>query len=266
MNELMLKMDLEGMQSIASNLEEVKAGLNEMVAVFKDYRVTAENLAESKKTLADLRKAETALEDERKRVKKAWQKPYEEWEKQYRLAIAPLEDTIDRMAKGVSAVTSADDEKRVIGRRGFIDSLLTPINIHNRVAIKPDQIWIDSWKNKSVSDERFTAECTDRIQQVMKDLAFLKDKDRAVILKYTETLDLTSALEFEKSLEEAPAPENAPAADEGPSYEFTFREGVPQGADNEIVVMTRSFRAERWKLSMMFQIAKTLGIKMKMEK
>lgn len=264
MNELMLKMDLEGMQRIASNLDDIKLGLEEMVAVFKEYRVTPENYAESKKTLADLRKAETALEDERKRLKKAWQKPYEEWEKQYKIAIAPLQETIAKMADGVRVITEEDDNKRLIGRRGFIDSLLKPLNLNSRVHIEVDQIWNDSWKNKSVSDKAFTDECTARIQQVMKDLAFLSGKDRAVILKYSETLDLTAALEYEKSLSE-PAAEAA-SDNAGPSFEFSFKEGIPQGSDNETVVMTRSFRAERWKLSIMFQIAKQLGIKMKIEK
>lgn len=268
MNELTLKMDLEGMQTIASNLEEVRQGLIEMTAVFKDYRVTPENLQESKKTLADLRKAETALEDERKRVKKAWQKPYEDWEKQYKLAIVPLQYVIDQMAKGVSDITSADDEKRRIGRIGFIDSLLKPMNIHNRVVIKPEQIWIDSWKNKSVSDERFTEESTARIQQIMKDLAFLQDKDRAVILKYTETLSLTEALDYEKTLKDfptAPAEDTAaPASDNaGPSYEFSYKEGTPAEDEKEVVVFTRTFRAPKWKMNIMMSIAKAMGIQMK---
>lgn len=266
MNELELKMEMEGMQTIASNLEEVKAGLKEMVAVFQNYRVTAENLAESKKTLADLRKAETALEDERKRVKKAWQKPYEEWEKQYKLAIAPLEDTIDRMAKGVNAIASADDEKRRIGRLGFIDSLLKPMNIHNRVVIKPEQIWNDSWKNKSVSDERFTEESTARIQQIMKDLAFLAGKDRAVLLKYAETLSLAEALDYEKNLHQGEEEKEAADYTARPAYEFSFKEGTPDEADKKIVIFTRTFRAPKWKMEIMMAVAKALQVQMKIEK
>ena len=277
MEELELKMNINGEQSIASNLDGIKKGLEDMVAVFKDYRVSEGNISESKKTLADLRKAEKALEDERKRLKSIWQKPYAEWEKLYEDAISPLEETIGRIADGVSAIDKSEEEKRIIGRRGFLETLLAPINAKNGVNIRVDQIWESSWKNKSLDDKKFTLEATEKIGEIMRGFAALRNRDKAVRLRFSETLDLADAFQFESALEAVPECEeiaepgdeksDAPLAPPGekpyPSFTFTFKENYPPEDAKEVLIITRTFKGAKWKLAFLFDIAKRMGVFMK---
>lgn len=262
--EVAVRIDLEGMQNIRSNLLDVKKGLTEMVAPLENYEVTEENLAEAKQKVADLRKAEKALEDERKRCKTQWLKPYEDWEVMYKDTLQPLRDAIARISNMAFGIEKEAEIKRVVGRKGFIESLLNPVNESFGISITPERIWDEKWRLKSTSDKTFTTESTDRMQQIMKDLAFLAGKDRAVIMRYAETLSLTDTLEYEKKLNEPVAPAEEEAA--APSYSFSFQENSPDEKDKEILTVNAAFRAERWKVNMLMKIAAELGMKMKVSK
>lgn len=265
--EVAVRIDLEGIQNIRSNLLDVKRGLAEMVAPLMSYEVTEDNLADAKQKVADLRKAEKALEDERKRCKAQWLRPYEEWEAMYKDTLQPLRDTITRIASEASSIEKEAEDKRVIGRKGFIETLLNPVNEGFGIELPLERIWEEKWRLKSTSDKAFTAESTAKVQQIMKDLAFLAGKDRAVIMRYAETLSLTDTLEYEKALN-APEPiADAEAAGTiAPSFRFSFQENSPEEKDKEILTVNASFRAERWKVNMLMKVAAELGMKMKVSR
>lgn len=273
---LAVRISLQGMQSVESNLSEIRESLERMIAPFRGYHVTEENLQESKSTLANLRKAETALEDERKRCRKEWEKPYKDWEARYKEAIEPLQGVIALMSNEVYGIEAEAECKRIIGRKGFIETLLAPINEQYGLRISTDQIWEQKWKLKGTSDKAFTMESTARVQQVMQDLAAIADKDRAVIMRYAERLSLPEALSYEKELnapvvireeaEPASAPDPEPEMESRripPVYRFEFSENSPAEEQREVIVVSADFRAERWKLNALMDVARQLGIRMR---
>ena len=74
--------------TITSNLDAVEASIKTYVADYEHYVVSEESVKDSKSLLADLRKQQKALDDERKQIKREWNAPFNEFEKKAKEVIA----------------------------------------------------------------------------------------------------------------------------------------------------------------------------------
>lgn len=99
MQELQLKVTQAQVEII--DREKFEQNINEVVAKYQNYAVTAGTIKDDKQVLADLRKLKKQLSDERIKVKKELSKPADDIDGYIKRASKPLDDTIDKIATDV---------------------------------------------------------------------------------------------------------------------------------------------------------------------
>lgn len=81
--------------------EKFEQNINEVVAKYQNYVVTASTIKDDKKVLADLRKLSKQISDERIKIKKELSKSADEFDEYIKETEKPLIDTIFKIAKDV---------------------------------------------------------------------------------------------------------------------------------------------------------------------
>ncbi|HES2605188.1 DUF1351 domain-containing protein [Streptococcus pyogenes] len=99
MQELQVKVTQAQVEII--DREKFEQNINEVVAKYQNYAVTAGTIKDDKQVLADLRKLKKQLSDERIKVKKELSKPADDIDGYIKQASKPLDDTIDKIATDV---------------------------------------------------------------------------------------------------------------------------------------------------------------------
>ena len=81
--------------------EKFEQNINEVVAKYQNYVVTASTIKDDKKVLADLRKLSKQISDERIKIKRELSKSADEFDEYIKATEKPLSDTIFKIAKDV---------------------------------------------------------------------------------------------------------------------------------------------------------------------
>lgn len=81
--------------------EKFEQNINEVVAKYQNYVVTASTIKDDKKVLADLRKLSKQISDERIKIKRELSKSADEFDEYIKATEKPLTDTISKIAKDV---------------------------------------------------------------------------------------------------------------------------------------------------------------------
>lgn len=108
--------------SIEDNLDAVEASVRSYIEDYTNYVVSEDTVKDSKSLLADIRKQQKALDDERKKIKKEWNAPFDAFEKRAKKVISLYDQPImlinnqllkfeeDRKAKRKEDITSIYNE------------------------------------------------------------------------------------------------------------------------------------------------------------
>lgn len=99
MQELQVKVTQAQVEII--DREKFERNINEVVAKYQNYVVTASTIKDDKKVLADLRKLSKQISEERIKIKKELSKSADEFDEYIKMAEKPLADTIFKIAKDV---------------------------------------------------------------------------------------------------------------------------------------------------------------------
>lgn len=99
MQELQVKVTQAQVEII--DREKFEQNINEVITKYQNYTVTAATIKDDKQTLADLRKLDKQVSDERIRNKKVLSEPADEFDKYVKNAIQPLKDIITKIASDV---------------------------------------------------------------------------------------------------------------------------------------------------------------------
>lgn len=105
--------------TIEENLEEVEKSVRAYCDQYKGIVVREEDIPETKKLLAEIRKEKDALDTQRKDIKKAWNKPYDAFEKKVKVLLGIYDDTIVE----INAQLKEYEEKRVAEKKTGIADL-----------------------------------------------------------------------------------------------------------------------------------------------
>lgn len=81
--------------------EKFEQNINEVVAKYENYTVTAGTIKEDKQVLADLRKLKKQISDERIKIKRELSQSADEFDDYIKTTGKPLDDTIDKIATDV---------------------------------------------------------------------------------------------------------------------------------------------------------------------
>lgn len=204
------------------------------------HAVSASNLPEAKDTLAKLRKLDKALEDERKRIKKEWLKPYEEFEATYKCKKEALTRAITTLASDVSDVERDIDNYKRNGLTLNIQKDADAMRVGLGDLVKDNaalwsRVWSESYLNKTMSSTKVCESYRTALRDIMTELETIDaSEDREKLLQaYYRLGNLTLALaevqrfkELEKkfkakSLETQTTPESQveePKKEEGFTY------------------------------------------------
>lgn len=95
MQELQVKITQAQVEII--DREKFEQNINEVVTKYKNYTITASTIKDDKQVLANLRKLDKQVSDERIRNKKLLSEPADEFDKYIKQAIQPLKDIIEKI-------------------------------------------------------------------------------------------------------------------------------------------------------------------------
>nr|DAM94143.1 MAG TPA: Protein of unknown function (DUF1351) [Caudoviricetes sp.] len=99
MQELQVKITQAQVEII--DREKFEQNINEVVTKYQNYTVTASTIKDDKQVLANLRKLDKQVSDERIRNKKLLSEPADEFDKYIKQAIQPLKDIIEKIDEDV---------------------------------------------------------------------------------------------------------------------------------------------------------------------
>lgn len=204
MMELILKTPIEDLipKLIEFNNTEIISQLKPQLENYKNTTYTEEQLPQAKADRATLNKFKDAIEDERKRIKKVYLVPYEQFEGQ----VKEITALIDESTKTIDSQVKAFEEQRKLDKKLKIVEFWNQ-NIGNLAElINIENVFSDQWLNTTYSMKKVQEDITAFIGKVNQDLGVITSLGfkQETHLKdyYLRTFDLTATLQEKTRLEE----------------------------------------------------------------
>lgn len=179
------------LSEIQWNYEEVKAWVASRVEEYKNIAYTEDAVKDMKQDRAELNKAKTAIENERKRIKKLCMEPYERFERQVKEVTGLIDEPIGLIDGQLKEI----EEKRRQQKQKDIEELFETIGFQDFIVL--ERIMDPKWLNATVS--------LGKIEEQMKNILFKVGTEVATISSlpefsfealeiYKKTLDLNQAI------------------------------------------------------------------------
>lgn len=118
MQELQVKVTQAQVEIV--DRDKFEQNINEVVTKYQNYTVTAATIKDDKQTLADLRKLDKQVSDERIRNKKVLSEPADKFDKYIKNAIQPLKDIITKIASDVKEFEEHQKAVRIDTVKGYL--------------------------------------------------------------------------------------------------------------------------------------------------
>lgn len=131
MQELQVKITQAQVEII--DREKFEQNINEVVTKYQNYTVTASTIKDDKQVLANLRKLDKQVSDERIRNKKLLSEPADEFDKYIKQAIQPLKDIIDKIDTDVKEFETHQKMVRLDTVKAYISNKSAEYMIDPRV-------------------------------------------------------------------------------------------------------------------------------------
>lgn len=185
------------LEEIKWNNEELKAEVAAKVKEYEGLVYTPDQMKEAKKDRADLRKFRTALEDERKRIKKKCMEPYDRFEEQVKEVIALVDQPIRMIDEQIKEQEEIEKQEK----RKEIEQVFKEIGF--QPFVKLEQIFDSKWLNKSVSLASIREEMQSRMFRIGEEVITINALPAfsfEAMEVYKDTLDINRAVTEGKRL------------------------------------------------------------------
>jgi len=201
--DFQIKTDLSVLPKVIEfNHEELKKFLIEKTSKYNSLVVTEDNIKSAKEDKAKLNKFKTAIEDERKRIKKQCLQPYEEFERKCKEIVALIDEPIISIDTQIKAFDDEEKERKYKALQQYFDDnakeLLGIITL--------EQIINPKWANKGERLLDLTQEIYDKLDKIRQDLKVIGDLKSPYESQmkdiYLKTFDVSKALAEQSRLEE----------------------------------------------------------------
>ena len=183
--------------SVDENINQVHEQVKSWLASFPTdlSNCTESDIASMKSNCASLRSGKKTIEEERKRIKKEYLKPLDEFEEK----VKPITAEID---KAIDLYKSKLDEYEVIRCDTKRKQITEWWNAHRNPMMKPDisLVWDDRYLNKTGIGESWQKDLQSKIEKIDADLSVIGsmnsnlDQLNFVSARYSEHLDLSRAI------------------------------------------------------------------------
>ena len=194
-NELIIKFTTAP-GTVDENIASVKSQVESWLEDFNDLEnMTDDQIPELKKRLADLRKGKTIIEDERKRIKKEYLNPLDDFEKKVKTITVQIDDCISTGKKRLDEYQIRKDAEK----KAMIEAWW---NQHKPIPMMSfDAVWQESFLNKTGDGSKWEQILTDKIQKIENDLKLIavdiqNDLERGNFISadYMQTLDYMTSV------------------------------------------------------------------------
>ena len=183
--------------TVDENINQVHEQVRSWLASFPTdlSNCTESDIASMKSNCASLRSGKKTIEEERKRIKKEYLKPLDEFEAK----VKPITVEID---KAIDMYKSKLDEYEVIRCDTKRKEITEWWNAHRNPMMKPDisLVWDDRYLNKTGIGESWQKDLQSKIEKIDADLSVIgsmnsnMDQLNFVSARYSEHLDLSRAI------------------------------------------------------------------------
>ncbi len=195
-------MNPESLPEIQWNAEALKNEIAQKAQEYKNIAYTAEQSAEMKKDRAKLNALVTAIEDQRKAVKRFYQVPYEKFEAQVKEVLAPVREAISLIDSGLAEIEEKYRQDKQEKMNGYYEAEAGDL----KSLIPFERTVKGEYYKRTFTDKKLEQAYKDFFFRVREDLLALEElpeqyRDKAA-LKYVESFSLSDALREGKRLEE----------------------------------------------------------------
>ena len=183
--------------SVDENINQVHEQVRSWLASFPTdlSNCTESDIASMKSNCASLRSGKKTIEEERKRIKKEYLKPLDEFEAK----VKPITVEID---KAIDMYKSKLDEYEVIRCDKKRNEITEWWNAHRNPMMKPDisLVWDERYLNKTGIGQTWKEDLQSKIDKIDSDLSVIGsmssniDQLNFVSARYSEHLDLSRAI------------------------------------------------------------------------
>lgn len=152
--------------TISTNFDQVEAELKIILNNYRGIIVTEDTVAASKKDVAALRKIRTSIDDEKKKVKKLWNVPYQEFEDRCKQLMALVDEPINEINKQVNEfeIKSLNEKKNKL--QNIYDE-----NIGDYAPFLAFESTLnEKWQNKSFKPDDYLYDLSEKILHIKTDL------------------------------------------------------------------------------------------------
>jgi hypothetical protein len=190
---------------IEDNIEAVAAYVDEQLAPFIGAQLdpnNADQVKEARSFMADLNKLKKPIEDERKRIKREYEKPLKDFEARVKGITGKIDAARDNLKKQVDEADMAFRENR---RAVLVEEYECCAGVLAEV-ITADAMIEDSWLNRSTTEVKAVNQLTAKTVKALQGYETLIKKELShrteVVQLYCQTLDMVQALQLEDELVE----------------------------------------------------------------
>mgnify|MGYP004659317701 CR=1 FL=1 len=217
---------LEQLPVIRQNLMAIKAEVDTRTARAASLICTEDTVKEVKKERAELNKEFTTLENERKRVKSAILKPYEEFEAVYKECVSAAYKAADETLKGkIADVENGLKAERQAAFNEYFERKRVEKGID---FVVPEQVGVKITLSGNAESYKQAADAFfDKVMAELSTIDKMTDKDE-ILYEYKQTLDLgqaiavvtnrKAALKFAEAEKSIPRVDEVPEADDLPDF------------------------------------------------
>lgn len=184
------------------NNEELKKEIAEKAAEYKSIAYTDAQSADMKKDRAKLNSLVTAFENERKRVKKFYQEPYEKFEAQVKDILQPAREAIVLIDNGLSEIEQKYRADKTAKMRQFYEQYVGDL----RKLVPFDRTVKQEFYKRAFTDKKLEQAFIDFFTRIQSDISNIegldtKYKDK-ILLEYAKSFNIGDALREGKRLED----------------------------------------------------------------
>ena len=180
--ELILKTAEVNLPQSIENLAALKAELTPKLDYYNKLVVTADSIKAAKADKAALNKLKTAIEDQRKAIKKQYLEPYTILETQCKEVVALIDAPISAIDKQIKVFEEKDDNDKYTQLTEAFNALEPP------EWIKIEDVLNPKWKNKTMKTDALITELTAAVKELVDGIAKISEmyKDEPYLLSITE--------------------------------------------------------------------------------
>lgn len=182
---------------ITGNFDAIKAQLESEMAEYKGKTFTEETKKKAKEDLADLRKLKKNVNTRKLEVKKAYMKPYDDFEEKVKELICVIDEPIGLIDGQVKEF----EEKRINERKAAIEDLYDEtVDEELRDYIPLERIYGDKWTNAITTMKSIREEINLKVMQTRQDITTIKamksEKEEEALHLYMNNNNLAHSIQF----------------------------------------------------------------------